>query len=78
LLAAALCPVLEEISELDARIRRIDRELAALAKRDDVAQRGCHESTGLRSRHKADNKVELQARCIDRPAGCGSHDGAKP
>jgi transposase len=39
LLAASLATVLEEITELDARIRQIDRELAALAKRDDVAQR---------------------------------------
>lgn len=39
LLAVSLAPVLDEVAELDTRIRQIDRELAGLAKRHDVAQR---------------------------------------
>lgn len=38
LLASSLAVVVEEIGELDARIRQIDRQLQALAKRDDIAQ----------------------------------------
>lgn len=39
LLATSLTAVVEEIRELDGRIRQIDRQLTALAKHDHVAQR---------------------------------------
>lgn len=47
LLAASLTCVIDEITELDAKIRQIDRELARLAKDSPIAQRLLMSSPGL-------------------------------